>query len=192
MKKICKYCGKEFSKNGRQLYCCPGCKIKANNDKKKKTEMKTCAFCGKDFMPTRQRRNYCSMLCCTKAEAERKKAKYIPVEQRKSHKVYPPKPCAECGEMFIPGSGSARYCSPECHAAVKSRRTKKGAIDTILRQNGRMISAPTGDIESPATRRFYKMSLREVSAECARLHISYGQASLMAQNGTLPEEFGKG
>lgn len=187
MIRVCKYCGKEFDAYRRQIYCSEGCRIKANNQKKPAPGVvKTCGFCGKEFV-SHHRVKYCSTLCHTRADAERKKAKYIPVEQRKSHKVYPPKPCAECGKMFIPGSGSARYCSVECQAAVKSRRKYKEDNPSVSCAD----TSPAMGGSSSAARRFYRMSLREVSAECARLHISYGQASLMAQNGTLPEEFGR-
>ena len=47
------------------------------------------------------------------------------------------------------------------------------------------------DSKSPAQRRWEEMSWKELSAECARLHLSYGQAQVMAMNGTLPDGFGK-
>ena len=40
--------------------------------------------------------------------------------------------------------------------------------------------------------RWEKMTLSEVEKECLRLHITYGQAQVMADNGTLPKDFGKG
>ena len=45
--------------------------------------------------------------------------------------------------------------------------------------------------KSPAQRRWEKMSWKELSAECARLHLSYGQAQQLYYSGTLPEDFGK-
>ncbi len=45
--------------------------------------------------------------------------------------------------------------------------------------------------KSPAQRRWERMTWKEISAECARLHISYGQAQQLYYSGTLPPDFGK-
>lgn len=42
-----------------------------------------------------------------------------------------------------------------------------------------------------ASDRWKLMSLEQISAECSRLHISYGKAQTMMMQGTLPEDFGK-
>ena len=145
-----------------------------------------CKYCGEEFTSLHGAK-YCSVLCHAKADAERNRAKYIPVEKRKQEKVYPPKPCVECGEPFVPRSGSARYCSPECFAAARIRRTKKYEVVAPHQP-----TTTQGSPESEAVRRYRKMSLREVSAECKRLHLTYGQAQTMADMGTLPCDFGLG
>ena len=38
--------------------------------------------------------------------------------------------------------------------------------------------------------RWREMSNEELSAECARMHKTYGQVQSMYYNGTLPEDFG--
>lgn len=43
-----------------------------------------------------------------------------------------------------------------------------------------------------AIHRWEKMTLSEIEAESLRLHLSYGQLQAMAQNNTLPKDFGKG
>lgn len=42
-----------------------------------------------------------------------------------------------------------------------------------------------------AEKLWQSMTLREISAECARYHITYGQAQVMVKEGCLPEGFGK-
>ena len=34
-----------------------------------------------------------------------------------------PKTCARCGTQFVPRTGSAKYCGPECRRAVKTAQT---------------------------------------------------------------------
>lgn len=192
----CKYCGKEFPKNGRQLYCCPGCKIKANNEKRveKSGKVSLCRYCGEEFTSLHGAK-YCSVLCHAKADAERNRAKYIPVEQRKQEKVYPPKPCAECGKPFIPRSGSARYCSPECFAAARSRRTKKYKEDSRPQKRNKKRKQTTKEWNALSSEeRWERMNLTELSGEIARVFPgkSFGQARLLKEQGKLPDEFGLG
>ncbi|MBQ3021928.1 MAG: hypothetical protein IJD91_01195 [Clostridia bacterium] len=43
-----------------------------------------------------------------------------------------------------------------------------------------------------ASERWKRMSWKEITVECARLHLTYGQAQQMYYNNTLPEDFGLG
>ena len=179
MNKICAYCGKEFQTESRvKKYCSKDCQVKKNN-RKRKPHDKKCLYCGQIFTPDRQRALYCSTACRITADRERKKARQI-TDESKRHWKYPPKCCTVCGKEFTPNSGNAQYCSMECAAIpVKSSKPTK-------------TPAPTATAEEfDPSKRFYKMSLRAVSAECARLHLSYGEAQVMAKNGTLPDDFGK-
>lgn len=186
MKKLkCAYCGQEFeTESRRQKYCNRQCQIKASNEKKK-PKKKKCPNCGREFQPDRHHREYCSVLCLKKADLERRKARYEAVEEKKRSWTYSPQKCEICGKTYTPHSGNSRFCSPEC-AAEKVRRGK------VKPKEERGAAPPERNDIPEASKRFKQMSFRDISAECARLHITYGQASVMAQNGTLPESFGKG
>lgn len=45
---------------------------------------------------------------------------------------------------------------------------------------------------SPALERWAKMSAYDLTKELDRFGLKYSEAQLMAQNGTLPEDFGLG
>lgn len=189
MKKLnCEYCGREFeTESRRKKYCTMACRIKANNEKKTKTEEKKCKHCGRSFVPDKYHREYCGALCLERAASERRKAKCVPTGEKKRNWTYSPKRCKICGEMYTPHSGASHFCSPEC-AAENNRRTRR---KPKAASQGNLPEFEKETEMSETLRRFKKMSLREISAECARLHISYGQAQIMAYNGTLPESFGK-
>lgn len=105
--------------------------------------------------------------------------------------------CKQCGDP-ITDSVHAWYC-PKCRKlrekarqeANKERynfnRQKKYAEKKYGKKP--KTETPLDNITS-ASERYRRMSLREISAECARLHLTYGQAQVMAQSGTLPNDFG--
>jgi Fe-S-cluster-containing dehydrogenase component len=67
LKRICKYCGKEFGTNkSAQMYCTKQCQIKANYKPPKKQLQYICEFCGGKFRSDRKKK-YCSDICRERA-----------------------------------------------------------------------------------------------------------------------------
>ena len=147
---------------------------------------KRCLECGEKFTPYRRRQLFCSKEC-----GHAYRYKHTPKET----KGYKAKICLECEEEFNPTSGSQKYCCKACamkaarrrHYKYLSEERKKPQAEVSKRKSGQAHTAV-----SAASQRWKRMSLQERSIECARFHLTYGQAQVKAMNGTLPEDFGKG
>lgn len=84
LKRICKYCGKEFEAKGTQQYC-PG------------PHYAICEICGKEFeVNPRQPKTTCSRSCASKLRIR---------TIQKCEKI-----CEICGESFVPTNNTSRYC----------------------------------------------------------------------------------
>lgn len=188
-KKICVQCGREYKAvDKRRKYCCELCAENARNKreleryhtKKEVIESKICEQCGNEFQPKTRKARFCSKACASR---------YSSAFARMSVKKLV---CAHCGNSFESTTAKRKYCCSECaKAAVRERNYKCGASSlpsTVSENSGRGCSKEK--VNSPTSDRWAKMSLREISEECARFHLTYGQAQVMAQNGTLPEDFG--
>ncbi|MBQ8808638.1 MAG: hypothetical protein IJZ81_04960 [Clostridia bacterium] len=106
--------------------------------------------------------------------------------------------CRRCGTP-ITNSAHALYCTT-CREIVKKERIsinrdaynarrRKRYAEKKLKQ-GFQGKVSENVCVASASKRFAKMSLAEISLECARLLISYGKASQLAMNNMLPEDFG--
>lgn len=85
MKRICKYCGKEFEAHGTQQYCLG-------------PHYATCEICGKQFeVNPRHPKTTCSRSCASKLRLR---------SIQKCEKV-----CEICGKSFVPINNTSRYCS---------------------------------------------------------------------------------
>ena len=184
-KKKCAICGKEFeTTNSREKYCSKECvRISVNKRaleyaNRAKYEPRICKHCGKEFNPKTKRSVFCSRKC---AKGYNSKITKKPIEAKK---------CIICSKVFMPRSSSQKYCSEECRKLVIRKTTYKYGYKK--NEGVEKTKKKEADNLSPTQERWAKMSLREISAECARLHLSYGQAQVMAQKGTLPIEFGLG
>lgn len=189
--KKCKWCGQVFFATHKgNKYCSPSCRQKAADEQrtiiaeKKKIAKQPikCKHCGAEFVPRHKRQIFCCEQCGYEYRYE-----HTPKKESKESREYKPQICAICGKEFIKTAAHSRqkYCSDECRKKAQYKSHKKGPAEVIVKPKKKAVKT------SPASQRFAKMSLREISEECARLHISYGKASLMAMNNMLPENFGK-
>lgn len=104
IKRICKYCGKEFESNGK-VFCSSECHTK--NVIKNHTFI--CATCGASFYSKYYKQKYCSREC----EYE---------SMRTSERVHE---CIACGEIFIRpkrNGDSCKFCSRECAFEYKTAK----------------------------------------------------------------------
>lgn len=192
-KRECPICKKIFyAKNRRERYCGDKCRKRADSvrqaeyyqkHKKEKTPIK-CKQCGKEFIPYRAGTLFCSPECGHTYRYE-----HAP---KKAPKVFEPRVCPICGMMFVPSAYQQKYCGETCaKEAIRSRKYTYPSDEE--RRKPRVEAAKVKKKgASTASERWERMSWKEISAECARLHITYGQAQVMAQKGTLPEDFGLG
>ncbi len=183
--KVCPICGKEFETTKTKVkYCSSVCACKSKSIKAVKYVKrvqhvpKTCEECGKEFIPKSKLSRFCSEDC-----------KRIYAAKKRKRNIQP-KACASCGKEFTPNSNYAKYCSNECRREGTRRAWKSGKYQYDKDDGIEKPKKENSAKKSPAQRRWEKMSWKELSAECARLHLSYGQAQVMAMNGTLPEDFG--
>ena len=98
----------------------------------------------------------------------------------------------------ITHSAHALYC-PKCRVAARKetfkrteeKRKIKRRLKREYKKYGTGEPKPLAEINfNPAALRWKQMSWKELTAECARFHLSYGQSQVMAYNGTLPENWG--
>ena len=98
---ICKFCGKEFDEKGAKKYCSEECVKKSRLQRLYPKIEKICAWCNKEFKPSKSDQKYCSFRCMYTARNDRKKDRY----ERK---------CVECGSEFITTRERKIYCSVSC------------------------------------------------------------------------------
>lgn len=185
-KKICPICGCKFeTSNSMVKYCSKDCANKAHTirssayAKKVQHEPKTCEECGGEFIPKSKASRFCCKDCY--------KAYYA----RQQIKPYKTKVCEICGKEFTPNNSSAKYCSDECRKEAQKKAHKKGTyqynkdadVETSVPQK-------RGTPKSPASRRWARMSWDEVLRENDYYGIRYRDSQLMAEKGTLPEDYG--
>lgn len=111
-KKICEYCGKEFTaRNITEKFCCSKCRHTFYSIQNKEYN-NICKCCGKEFTAKDSRVKYCSDTCRRKYHSKHKK------EIKKN--------CEYCGKEFIAHSNKAKYCSVKCKShATDNRRNGK-------------------------------------------------------------------
>lgn len=88
-----------------------------------------------------------------------------------------------CGKTFIPNKPWQKFINT-AHQLRALRARRKGEKKQTKKEKN-------WDRMKPESR-WKQMTLAEAEKECLRLHITYGQAQVMAELGTLPKEFGKG
>lgn len=148
---ICRHCGEEFQpkKKDRNQFCGRECsrayfELHGHPQRRKpqseRAPMPTCEVCGK---PCKRRgRKTCSPEC----NKERQRIKARKNWESKSERDRSPRPCKECGVVFVPEYGNKRraFCHDEClrkHSRRIGKATRKArmrnassveAIDPIL------------------------------------------------------------
>jgi hypothetical protein len=102
----CKHCGKLFkTKHDAHIFCCRACSDagKSMPEGWGRITIRVCQNCKKEFRPTSSKRfRYCSTACRDEGVRNR-------VGDGR-----PPKPCPNCGRIFLPTGGSSSYCSSTC------------------------------------------------------------------------------
>lgn len=83
-------------------------------------DKRTCAFCGKEFMPRDDRQKFCSAECRIKFFNEKITAKKKVWLEKQTRK------CDFCGKEYTPIRGNQRYCTNECRIEA-DRQAKKEA-----------------------------------------------------------------
>lgn len=147
--------------------------------------MRICKYCTDKFEPSSSGQQYCCKNCYAAAASERHKLWYA----QKKAKENKSRICGICGNVFIPTTGQQRYCNEDCSKEATRRRNIK-YVPVDRKKPQAEEPKPQKQNTSTASERWAKMSLKEISAECARYHLTYGRAQVMAENGTLPEDWG--
>lgn len=88
--------------------------------------------------------------------------------------------CPKCGKKFIPLYPNRKYCSDECK---KKYQYKKNPIEEVKEK-------PKEKKISPASKRWAKMDWQDLTKELDYYGIRYRDAQRMAENDTLPKDFG--
>ena len=109
--------------------------------------------------------------------------------------IHTPRKCIICPTVFIPRNGKQITCgNPECQKAMRNKykyTKRNGEIKARIRYGkNKYISDEVWNAFSPCER-WELMTLGEADAACKKHKITYGEAGKMAQNGTLPEDFGR-
>lgn len=202
--KICEYCGKEFvPKQSRSIYCSRECQIRGFHQSRRTKVTKVCVWCGAEFETEHRGTKYCS-LSCRQSAADEQRVKSV--ENRKPK--HEPKECLHCGKEFIPRDGRQIYCCTEC-ATQRYRLEYKSLAEERKKDKAEKKKKPkkpyykkNDGIEevkpqpkpiaklSPASRRWAKMSWADLTKELLYYGLRYPDAQVMAQNNTLPKDFG--
>ena len=156
MKKNCVICDAEFEFIGKgkgnntfsfsqKMYCGKRCRqIAQNNQRREKRQkiMATCPICDVEF-EKRGSKKYCSLDCYN--ASRREKWRNTPDDEREKinaerraranrdyiHIVVKPKPCAECGTIFVGYRNDTSCCGEECR---KKRHIRRGLISADKRR----------------------------------------------------------
>lgn len=175
----CIECGKDFeTDNAKRKLCSENCKKKRvarlMNEHYKKINSdlpeRVCPICGKSFVPPSVKTQTCSRSCAA-----------LLVARTRAEKA---KECKECGKKFYTACGSKVYCCEKCRDAAEKRRKKE------QEKTKKMAAETRRQKQSPASQRWAKMPLFELDKELLYYGIDYGESQVMAQNNTLPEDFG--
>lgn len=142
---------------------------------------KKCEYCGAEFEPRRGKR-FCTPNCANRARHG------IPVKQTKN--------CVVCGVEFMPRNVNQKTCaSPECtrkHANLREYRYRKPENEKKVNQRKKKKYTAKEWVNLTPSQRWELMTWKELSAELARLHLSYGQAQVLKDRRELPFDFGEG
>ena len=175
--KICNVCGKGFyAENGHTKYCSDECKKTAYKNQQKGYAGKRnavkepiiCLHCGKEFIPRNGNQIYCSRECTI-------------LYHRKLNHPQIERTCARCGKLFTVTGTNKQYCSDECRKKKEYRYSIKIVKDDKTNPKKKI---------SPASKRWAKMSWERLTEELLYYGIKYRDAQVMAENNTLPKEFG--
>lgn len=119
--------------------------------------------------------------------------------------MLPEKNCIICGKTFIPRRRTQVTCaSKKCQnqryyqqyekSPYVYKYSKNEGLETPkkkpVKKNPKKMSAKKWNA-LPVAERWELMTWDQISAECLRLHISYGKAQTFLMQGRLPEDFGK-
>ena len=136
IKRICKYCGKEFeTTNKKRLHCNEYCKNQYKYRRKKNNEIeeikKNCIYCGTEFETKNLNKLYCSSKCavnkrrtckhCGKIYFGISEKQFCSVECMKEHRKKIVK-CKICGNEFETSTLHQKYCSDKCFSKRKSKK----------------------------------------------------------------------
>jgi hypothetical protein len=90
--------------------------------------LRACVHCGVAFLGT-ERARYCSATCHHRAydashrEQRRASARQRYLQQARSPRpAPPPRPCAQCGQVFTPRISRGWYCSGACRSRAFQQR----------------------------------------------------------------------
>ena len=142
--------------------------------------MKKREYCGAEFEPQRGKR-FCTPNCATRARHG------IPIKQTKN--------CVVCGAEFMPRKTNQVTCGkPECKRTYSRKRVyrykKPGNEKVVVQKKKKRYTAKEWENLTPS-QRWELMTWKELSAELARLHLTYGQAQVLKERRELPFDFGE-
>ena len=86
--------------------------------------------------------------------------------------------CLCCKKEFSPGKKDSRFCCRKCYLKWIREGAKNMSIEEA---EWRMLTPEE---------RWNKMTWEDISIECLRYHLSYGQAQKKLYTNSLPEDFG--
>ena len=185
-KKKCENCGKTFlATHGGEKYCSDSCRGTANisraiasyERRKKPLLPRKCANCGIEFQPRHGSQKYCSKTCNNE---NRRKTVGIMI-------------CPVCKKEFMPTTFNQKYCSKECGKTIWTTTKYEYDYEYEYKKYAGVEKKPKKEKKyaSAAVKRWAKMNTDDLLRELAYYGIKYKDAQLMAQNDTLPEDFGK-
>jgi hypothetical protein len=140
-----------------------------------------CEHCGTEFEAERPRR-FCKPRCGIQAKKN----------------LNPVKICYLCGAEFHPINNKQVTCgAKDCVSKHQYMLYKKRGYK--YKKNEGVETKPKGKKKPTAkkwheltpSQRWELMTWEEITAECARLHISYGQAQVLKDRRELPFDFGE-
>lgn len=149
--------------------------------------MRKCEYCGEYFEPKKNER-FCTPICGVRASSEQKPVDNCIICGNEFHRIY--KNQVTCGSEKCKKARS-NSTKTEKRRKYKYEYNKNEGIKPVKKAKKRKPTAKEWGIMTPCQRWEY-MSLTEISAELARLHLSYGQAQVLKDRRELPLDFGEG